>query len=164
MLRKPMSMGLLLALATLPACRDVDRTEVRAELMRADEEFAAASAREGREAWVRVLADDAVMVPAQGELACGLPAIRDRLAATGTPSPGLWWKPERAEVSSAGDFGYTVGVWEERAVGGEKGPVPHGRYVTVWRKQADGRWRAILDVGNVAPAAEQASEPPAGPQ
>ncbi len=40
---------------------------------------------------------------------------------------------------------------------GEQGPV-RGRYVTVWRKSKDGRWRALMDIG----APDVPAPPPPG--
>lgn len=51
----------------------------------------------------------------------------------------LTWAPVKGEVLSGGEIGYTVG----RYVHGRA----RGQYLTVWRKQADGRWRAIYDIG-----------------
>jgi ketosteroid isomerase-like protein len=60
----------------------------------------------------------------------------------------LVWKPVKAEVSQSGDLGYTIGTYESR------GPGPDGRFVTrygkycsVWKKQKDGAWKWVVDVG-----------------
>ena len=49
----------------------------------------------------------------------------------------------------------TVGKWERRAKGadGQMG-IAHGQYITVWKKQSDGRWKAVFDTGGEEPEKE----------
>ncbi|MBI4420961.1 MAG: DUF4440 domain-containing protein, partial [Gemmatimonadetes bacterium] len=59
----------------------------------------------------------------------------------------------RADVAASGDLGYTVGLFQSRRLDAAGKPVVGtGKYVTIWRKQADGSWKAMLDLG-VADAA-----------
>jgi ketosteroid isomerase-like protein len=60
----------------------------------------------------------------------------------------LTWKPTRGETFPAGNLGYTVGAWERRTPGAGPPVTTHGSYLTVWRKDADGKWRAIYDTGS----------------
>jgi ketosteroid isomerase-like protein len=55
-------------------------------------------------------------------------------------------------VIGAGDIGYTT----EHAVmrtGGADGRTTerHTQYITVWKKQADGSWKVIFDIGSTPP-------------
>src|SRR5262249_39536644 len=59
----------------------------------------------------------------------------------------LVWTPEFADISAAGDLGYTTGPWERRPGAGQGGAPAFGHFVTLWRKQADGKWKAALDIG-----------------
>jgi ketosteroid isomerase-like protein len=64
------------------------------------------------------------------------------------PRKGLLsWEPVFADVSRAGDLGYTTGPWEFRPNGPDDQPVAFGQYFTIWKKQADGTWKAVLDRG-----------------
>ena len=66
--------------------------------------------------------------------------------------PTLTWEPTRGEVLVGGDVGYTVGPWVRR-VRGADGTVTEtrGQYVTTWRKQKDGTWKIVYDIGSTAP-------------
>ncbi len=68
--------------------------------------------------------------------------------------PRLRWAPLRAEAAGSGDLAFTTGRWTLE-VAGDDGKVTRseGEYVTVWRRGADGAWRALLD-GALAPAAK----------
>lgn len=60
--------------------------------------------------------------------------------------PGLLtWFPAYAEVSLAGDLGYDTGPAEYRDKAGD--PPSRSQFATVWKKQADGTWKAMVDLG-----------------
>src|SRR5436190_18110221 len=64
------------------------------------------------------------------------------------PRKGLLsWEPIFADVSRAGDLGYTTGPWEFRPDGPDDQPVAFGQYFTIWKKQSGGDWKAVLDRG-----------------
>ncbi len=56
----------------------------------------------------------------------------------------LTWRPESAELAASGDLGYTYGIYTYQ----DRDTSYEGTYVTVWRKQADGSWKFVLDTGN----------------
>ncbi len=69
--------------------------------------------------------------------------------AQGGDKPGgeLLWTPSAAMAGAAGDMGVTWGHWTfTPPVKG--GKVVTGLYVTVWRKDAAGHWKGLVDIGN----------------
>lgn len=63
-------------------------------------------------------------------------------------SPALLaWNPAWADISSDGKLGYTTGGWEFRPKGKTDKPNGFGEYVTIWQKQTDGSYKAVLDIG-----------------
>ena len=66
----------------------------------------------------------------------------------------LTWTPTDAQMGPSGDMGYTWGHFEGHSKDAAGNPVTtSGRYITVWRKQADGSWKVALDAGANEPAA-----------
>lgn len=66
----------------------------------------------------------------------------------------LTWTPTDAQMGPSGDMGYTWGHFEGHSKDAAGNPVTTtGRYITVWRKQADGSWKVVLDAGANEPAA-----------
>ena len=66
----------------------------------------------------------------------------------------LTWTPTDAQMGPSGDMGYTWGHFEGRSKDASGSPVlTSGRYMTIWRKQADGSWKVVLDAGANEPAA-----------
>jgi len=65
----------------------------------------------------------------------------------------LTWTPTDAIMGPSGDMGYTWGHFEghSKDAAGNK-VTTSGRYITIWRKQADGTWKVALDAGANEPA------------
>ena len=124
----------------------------RADLLRVDEEFSAAAQTLGvGEAFLRYADPGAVMLPEKQNAVTGLDAIRKQFADFPAGAT-LIWKPFRAEAAASGDLGYTLGTYEYRARGADGKPVVrYGKYCSVWKKQADGAWKWVVDVGTPSP-------------
>ena len=75
----------------------------------------------------------------------GTAAISAMAAKNYPPGSKLAWTPVNAFGSKSGDMGVTTGDWTFTAPGIK--PI-HGRYVTTWRKAADGQWKALTDIGS----------------
>jgi ketosteroid isomerase-like protein len=56
----------------------------------------------------------------------------------------LTWKPAKAIIAESGELGYTYGFWTYVA----QTDTSYGTYMTVWKKDAHGKWRFIADTGN----------------
>jgi ketosteroid isomerase-like protein len=61
--------------------------------------------------------------------------------------PGATFSAEttKVEVASAGDLAYTTGIF---AIESNHSTVDKGKFVDVWKKQADGSWKAVIDIFN----------------
>ena len=59
----------------------------------------------------------------------------------------LNWKPVYTDISGSGNFGYNTGPWEYWNKRSDEKPVAFGEFVTVWKIQADGKWKAVIDIG-----------------
>jgi ketosteroid isomerase-like protein len=78
----------------------------------------------------------------------------------------LTWTPTDAQMGPSGEMGYTWGHYEghSKDVNGDAVTVK-GRYITIWRKQADGSWKVALDAGANEPAnSEDCCKLPPGQQ
>jgi hypothetical protein len=69
----------------------------------------------------------------------------------------VWW-PTFVEVSASDDFGFTTGPSEYRAGGISDSLAYYGHFVSVWKKNSNGKWDVILDVGNSYPKEEKRME------
>lgn len=66
------------------------------------------------------------------------------------PEPGdpghLIWHPEANGAAASGELAWSTGPWTYAAARGEA-PVAQGHFLSLWRKQPDGAWRVIADIG-----------------
>jgi ketosteroid isomerase-like protein len=65
------------------------------------------------------------------------------------PDFKLVWHPDKLGVARSGELGYTSGtyLWSFKDASGK--PVSdRGKYLTVWKKQADGSWKVLFDMFN----------------
>src|SRR2546430_16203848 len=61
----------------------------------------------------------------------------------------LGWTPAKADVGKGGDVGYTTGTYAMTMKNAAGNPATEaGKYVTVWKKQADGSWKVVEDIFN----------------
>jgi ketosteroid isomerase-like protein len=142
----------LAILVALAACAQQGPPPVPADpsvLMDADRAFAAAVAQGGTEAWVSWFAPDGSQIqPGSGEI-MGHDALRTLMAGLDDPNFTLSWKPLRADIAASGDLGWTTGSYTSEGIGPDGEPRRgQGRYVTIWRKAADGSWKVVMDLGN----------------
>ncbi len=129
------------------------------EMMAADAAFADMAKTEGvPAAFAAYAAEDVRMFPDRAQPYAGREALIARFAAW-PEGAELSWAPVEGMASEAGDFGFTWGRFVFTAQG-EAGPVAeHGKYLSVWRKEAGGGWKFVADIGNTNPAPETAETP-----
>jgi len=58
----------------------------------------------------------------------------------------LNWRPQFAEISASGDFGYTTGPWTFRQTATDT-VAGRGQYSTVWHLDKNGEWKFLVDFG-----------------
>lgn len=59
----------------------------------------------------------------------------------------LNWSPAWADLSSDGNLGYTTGGWSFHPKGKTDQATAFGEYLTIWKRQSDGNFKAVLDIG-----------------
>ena len=150
-------LGSLTLLAT--ACAPQIQVDVEAEkdaLMAADAAWS--ETVNDPEKFVAFFDESGSMYAPGAPQATGHEAIQGLFTQLGSlPNLEFSWKATHATVSASGDLGYTVGTYE-MGFDDPKGKhmKENGKYVTVWKKQADGSWKVIEDIfNNDAPAAPE---------
>jgi ketosteroid isomerase-like protein len=132
---------LLLASAAFGAREDV--------LLQADREFAQATGARGAEGFISYFAEEVALLPKNSAPVVGKAAAAEMIR-RGWAQPGysLTWIPLHAELAQSGELGYTYGTYERKFVQDGKPATETGKYVTMWKRQRDGKWKVILDMGN----------------
>jgi ketosteroid isomerase-like protein len=113
--------------------------------------FAAAVATGGGKAFATWFAPDGIAMANGKDPVIGRAAI----AAQSLWAPKdyqLTWTPVGGQLSPQGDMGFTYGHYEGRSKDAEGNPVVvTGRYLTVWKKQANGEWKVAMDASQEEP-------------
>ncbi|MGE3525240.1 MAG: nuclear transport factor 2 family protein [Gemmatimonadales bacterium] len=134
----------------LPRLPRLDRTGPHGSFVEADLRFAAQAGRAGAaSAFAAWAAADAVTFPGSGELNRGPEMIRQSLEEG--PQASWVWYPVAAGGSADGLLGFTAGE-ATITVPGDGGGTYYSKYLTLWRRGADGQVRFIADGGSTRPA------------
>lgn len=120
-----------------------------APVVEAEHAFAQRSIDDGmKPAFLAYAAPDGIIVNRNGPVN----AIETWSKRDPAPAGLLTWWPTYADVSQAGDMGWTTGPFEFREKPTDEKPADTGHFFTVWRKQPDGAWKWVLDLGVRHPA------------
>jgi ketosteroid isomerase-like protein len=138
----PLLLVLFATVAALAFQQKSVRTSDLDSLVNTERSFSRTAGERGtRAAFLAFLADDGIVFapdPQNGKKTWEARPAR----------PGLLsWEPIYADISAAGDLGYTTGPWEFRPKGADDKPVAFGNFMTIWKKQADGSFKFLLDLG-----------------
>ena len=145
---------------SLAACGGpLDQSGLTSELLETDRAFAARSVEAGAaRAFEEFLAEDALQLPDGQPPVQGRAAIVAGLEALGSDWV-LDWEPQTARVGDGGRMGWTWGTWELKPAAGDAEP-RYGKYLNVWQRGRDGRWRVFVDMGNASPPPPEAEAEP----
>lgn len=58
------------------------------------------------------------------------------------------WHAGKTGAARSGDLGYVYGTFEARANAADAKPTEQGHYLRIWKRQASGKWRVVLDITN----------------
>ncbi len=140
----------LLVLAISGCAPQADVEAEQAAHLQADAAWSQAASAKDLDGTISFLAEGASMFPPNANMVTGEVALRELWSEEfGTPGYALSWQASKAEVSARGDLGYTVGTYEGTMNDPEGNSVTdRGKYVTVWKKQPGGSWKAVADIWN----------------
>jgi ketosteroid isomerase-like protein len=141
---------LLLLLLTAASVGTKQKSLKGADLLRQLEaNFSADVAKHGHNAFLTYFAEDGVELVDGG----GINSKDDMRKQPPWPEgTTLTWMPVKAEMASSNDLGYTYGNYVFTAKNKEgKLVANYGKYTSIWRKQKDGQWKVVVDMGNSSP-------------
>ena len=139
------------------------RATEEATLKKLDAEWSSAAHAKDVEKTVSYYTEDALI------LAPNLPVIQGKQGAR-TMWQGMFsvpgfdggWTATRVEVAKSGDLGYVTGSYEISETDASGKPIKDtGKFLEIWKKQADGSWKCVVDAFNSdLPSTAPAGEPP----
>jgi ketosteroid isomerase-like protein len=115
----------------------------------ADAQWSKAATAHNLDAVLSYYSGDAVVLPANQEMLTSKADITKAWMTLLDPSNDISWTSMYVEASKSGDMVYDVGSYSLTTKVKKGKPVTdHGKYLAIWKKQADGSWKAVADTWN----------------
>ena len=132
-----------------PATGDTPAAEASA-IRALDEQWSATAAKNDLDGTVAFYADDAVLLAPNAPIATDRKSIRESWAGLLGPNTAVSWKVSKVEVAKSGELGYLYGTYSLSIQDPKGGPPVRdtGKLVEIWKKQADAKWKCIVDTYN----------------
>ena len=138
----------LLSCSALAAAQPALPAALR-EMVETERDFARTALVKGiRDAFLEFFADDSIAFTP------GVVSAKERLRSRPAQPASvqeLKWEPRAGDVSASGDLGWLTGpaTFVNHAAA-NPGP-QYSNYLSIWRRQPDGRWRVLIDFGIQVP-------------
>lgn len=114
------------------------------EIINADLAFSELSKESGmKNAFIDYMDNEGILLRPAHPPVKGADAI-DFLSQVNDTSYKVSWVPEGAQIAANGDMGFTYGVYTLKS----NDTILNGTYVNVWKKQADGNWKFVMNSSN----------------
>ena len=141
---------LSLTLACQPQTSPDTRATDESILRNLDDQWSKAAGAKDVDKTVSYYANDASVMPPNSSLATGKEPIRAIWKGMlGAPGFSGGWKSTKVDVARSGDLAYVSGSYELTENDANGKPVTDkGKYLEVWKKQADGTWKCVADIFN----------------
>ncbi len=141
----------MVLMAALSGCaKKADIEAERTALRQADADWAKTVAEKNADAFTGYFTADGVVMAPNLPAVSGTDAIHAWVSANmALPGFAVTWEATSAEVAASGDIGYTLGNFTFQMSMPDGSPLnDHGKYATIWKKQADGTWKIAADIFN----------------
>ena len=128
----------------------VNHADDEAAIRKADSTWSTVAEARNVDGHLSYFTDDAIVMAPNEPMRVGRDSIRVMMTQMfSSPGFAIKWQVTKVEVAGSGDLGYSIGTYEA-AMADAKGTAvsDHGKYTTVWKKQADGSWKVAVDMFN----------------
>ena len=121
------------------------------DMVRTEQRFAARALMAGwKAAFLEYFTDDAVGFDGERTI-----RAKDDFRAQPDPPKDLQliWEPRYGDISASGDLGYLTGPVRSINPARDNGQPRHSIYASIWKRQPDGTFKVVMDMGVPTPAA-----------
>jgi len=116
-------------------------------LIQADKSWSEAAFAKDAKRFVEFYDNEGIVIGTNGQISQNKDTILKNMTEEFlVPGYSVSWDVQNATVAKSADIGYTTGFWNMQwnNENGEQMKA-HGPYLEIWKKQADGSWKAIVD-------------------
>ena len=145
-----MVLGLFAVLFSGSPAFAADMDKNAKELAKLDDDWSNAAVKKDLDLVVSFYAEDAMVYAPNEPVAIGRLAAKKVWASYLTdPTSSTSWKTVNAGVSKSGDLGFTAGTYEYMSKGPDgKMVTEKGKYLCLWKKDKEGKWKSVHDIWN----------------
>ena len=150
---------ILAAVLSLCSCTNpsIDQETEAENLMKISREWAASVKEKDVDKMLSYWAEDAILMSPNEAPVVGIESLRGMVERSmKIPGFEINWEPQEAYVSKSGDLGYVIiknyMTMPVDTLGNTQTIFNKG--VEIWRKQADGTWKNVVDISNADPSIE----------
>jgi ketosteroid isomerase-like protein len=145
---KVLLVALILGFAAITVCLPAD-SKIEQAVRDLDAQWSAAAAAKDVDKTVSYYADDAVVLAPNVAAATTKDAIRKRWKEDIDMMVNGSWKATKVDVAKSGDIAYVTGTyeWTSKDASGNTS-TDRGKYLEVFKKQVDGKWKCTADCWN----------------
>jgi ketosteroid isomerase-like protein len=141
-----MKKRILIALVMLLFTLQVQAQTPLQEMVQTEQAFSRMAAEKNtRDAFMAYIADDGLLF--RPGAVNGKKWMLEHPVPPSDKHPLLAWQPSFAGMAASGDLGFTTGPWEFKEDVKDEKPAGYGHFVTLWKKQTDGSWKFVVDLG-----------------
>jgi ketosteroid isomerase-like protein len=143
--------ALLAATAVAPRAQGAELPHALVQMVEAERAFAARALVIGwKAAFLEYFSDSAL-----GFQNRQIGSAREQVRSQPDPPADhrLVWEPRYGDVAASGELGYLTGPVQSILPSRDKGRPRHSTYASVWKRERDGTFKVVLDVGVDTPAA-----------
>lgn len=120
--------------------------DIKFELLDTDKKFSKLCEDKGiKDAYLEFIDSNGVILKSNSLPLEGGDAI-DYILQSNDTSSTMKWAPKSATVAASGDLGYTFGIYQITPKNIDT--VFKGTYVSIWKKQPNGKWKFIVNSAN----------------
>jgi ketosteroid isomerase-like protein len=122
------------------------RVQAKLDLLDTDRAFSKLSEEKGmKHAFLEFIDSNGVLLRPNHPPIVGADAV-DFLIQQNDTTYTLKWEPKDGAVARSGELGYTYGIYALMPT--SKDTIIYGTYTNIWRKEAGGKWKFVVDTGN----------------
>lgn len=141
---------MLVTICGLVACTSkkptIDTNAIKDEIIEADRAFSKLSEQKGlKKAYMEYIDSNGVLLRPNNVPIAGANAV-DFIIQSNDSAFIMTWEPKSTTIAASGELGYTYGIYSFKQK--KVDTVFFGTYVTIWRKQLNGKWKFLLQTGN----------------
>jgi ketosteroid isomerase-like protein len=141
--------SIVIASSASASAQTAIQKKVAKAIVVADEKWSVACMSHQLDKTLSFYADDAVLLAPNSPILSTKKAIRTAWTDMTAPTSAVSWKATKVVAARSGEMAYCYGSYDLSMMDASGKMIKdHGKFVEIWKKQADGSWKCAVDMFN----------------